>query len=345
MRKAVTLSPGSLVIQETPPPVRGEGEVLLDVLIVGLCGSDYHLFSGQHPYGRYPQTQGHEFTGRIRELPESYAGGLSVGDVVVVEPTRACGTCFACRRGHYNCCSALRVMGAHIPGALADIVSVPLSAVYPVGDLPVAIATLVEPVSIGLQATTRSGAQAGDDVVVLGAGPVGLAAALAAVDRGARVLLADRIASRLHEGVLLGVEETVDTSQDDLADRVDRFTGGQGAAAVIDATGVPALIRAAVDIVAHSGTVVIVGISDKTVELPVIDFTRKELNIRGSRNNTALFPEAIDLVSRHRDRLEHWITQRIHPERIAETIEFALEHPQDVEKVFVYFTEEMEQYT
>lgn len=342
MRKAVTLSPGSLVVQETSPPERGEGEVLLDVLIVGLCGSDYHLFSGQHPYGRYPQTQGHEFTGRVRELPSSYSGELSVGDVVVVEPTRSCGTCFACQHGRYNCCSSLQVMGAHIPGALADIVAVPLSAVYAIGDLPTDIATLVEPVSIGLQAMTRTGAQAGDDVVVLGAGPVGLAAALAAVDQGARVLLADKIPSRLQEGLLLGVEATVDTAQEDLAERVAVFTGGRGAAAVIDATGVPALIRAAVEIVAHSGTVVIVGISDKTVELPVIDFSRKELNIRGSRNNTGLFPEAIDLVSRHREPLAHWITQRIQPEQIAETIEFALEHPQDVEKVFVYFTEEME---
>lgn len=335
MFKAVTLAPGRIEIRQTPEPVPAPGQAVVRVETVGLCGGDFSTFTGHHPYVRYPQTQGHEFVGIVDSLPSDYAGAAVVGSRVAVEPLVACGICFACRRGRYNCCSQLQVMGAHIPGALAELVAVPATSLYPVDGLDAVTAVLVEPMSIGLQAVTRSGAAAGDAVVVLGAGPIGQAVTLGCADRGARVLVADRIPERLKLAEMLGAQRIVDTSRADLAAEVEGWTGGDGAAVVIEATGVPALIRAAVDLVAHSGTVVVVGISDQMVELPVIDFTRKEVSIRGSRNNAGLFGEAVELVRRNATRVRPLVTHEFPLAAVAEAITFALEHPDEAEKVVI----------
>lgn len=326
-------------IEQCDRPIPLAGEARVEVLAVGLCGSDYHLFAGSHPYARFPQTQGHEFSGSVLELPADYRGPVAVGDTVAVEPLVACGGCFACRRGRYNACANLKVMGAHIPGALADEVTVPTTSLHPVGDLDPELAALVEPVSVGLQAVVRAGVSEGDTVVILGAGPIGLAATIAASTRGAHVLVADRLGDRLVAAQSMGAQRIVDTSEADLTEAVRDFTDGEGSAVAIDATGVPALIRMAVDLVAHSGTIGIVGISDQDVAIPVIDFSRKELTMVGSRNNTGLFPEAVRLVRQHQERVRSWITHRVPLQQVPEMIRFAIDHPQDVEKIVVQMKE------
>jgi len=341
MRRATTLSPLSMRIENVDPPVMGSDQARIRVSVVGLCGSDYHLFSGKHPYAKFPLMQGHEFSGVVLELGELYHGPIAVGDIVVVEPLIACGTCFACRRGRYNCCAHLKVMGPHLPGALAEEVVVPADKLFAVGDLDIELAALVEPVSIGLQTVVRGNVAAGDTVVILGAGPIGLAAALAASDLGAHVLVADQISSRLEMARTMGAERVVDTSSADLAEAVDDFTANDGAAIVIDATGVPALIRQAFDLVAYSGAIVIVGISDQDVSIPVIEFSRKEVTVYGSRNNMGLFERSIELVRRHQGQLRSWITHRVSLDDVPEMIEYAMNHPESVEKMLVHMKEQI----
>ena len=326
-------------IEDVDPQTMNDDQARIGVSVTGLCGSDYHLFSGKHPYATFPQTQGHEFAGVVLELGRNYSGPIAVGDNVAVEPLIPCKTCFACRRGRYNCCENLKVMGAHTSGALAEEVVVSLESLYPVGDLDIELAALVEPVSIGLQAVVRGQVQAGDTVLIMGAGPIGLAAALAASDVGARVLVADRIAPRLRAALVMGAETTVDTSESDLTEAVRLFTGGEGVAVVIDATGVPELIRSAFDLVAYSGAIVIVGISEKEVSVPVINFSRKEVTVYGSRNNMGLFGRAVELVQRHQDQLRTWITHRISLDEVPKMIEHAMDHPESVEKMLVNMKE------
>lgn len=340
MRRATTLAPRSMRIENVAAPTLGPGQARVAVSVVGLCGSDYHLFSGHHPYARFPQTQGHEFAGVVVELGQDYTGQVAIGDTVAVEPLIPCASCFACRRGRYNCCANLKVMGAHVPGALAEEVVVSADALFAVGDLDVELAALVEPVSVGLQTVVRADVGRWDTVVVLGAGPIGLAAALAASDLHARVLVADRIPSRLVTARLMGAESVVDTSESDLAVAVAAFTGEDGAAVVIDATGVPELIRSAFDLVAYSGAIVIVGISDKDVSVPVIEFSRKEVTVYGSRNNTSLFGRSVDLVRGHQDQLRAWITHRISLEEVPSMIDYAMNHPESVEKMLVHMKEQ-----
>jgi L-gulonate 5-dehydrogenase len=335
MKAVVTTGPGAMEIQDIARPAPGEGQALIAVEAVGLCGSDFHLYDGTHPYARFPQIQGHEIVGRIDAVGAGYDGPLASGDRVVVEPLIACGQCFACRRGRYNCCTTLQVMGAHVPGGLREFLPVPAGRLHPVGDLPTRVAVVVEPLTIGLQCVVRAGVADGDTVVVMGAGPIGQAATLGAADRGARVLVVDREPSRLELALGIGADAVADSRQDDIGDAITRFTGGDGAAVVIEATGVPGLIREALDGAAHSGTVVIVGISDHDVAIPVGLFSRKEINILGSRNNAGLFPEAIRLAAAYQDRVAALVTHTYPLTDTPEAIEYAMHHPDQVEKAVI----------
>jgi L-gulonate 5-dehydrogenase len=335
MRKAITLEPGRMEVVEAPDPIAGPGDAVVRIERVGLCGSDYHLFLGDHPYAHFPQTQGHELAGIVETLGDGYEGSICIGDRVAIEPLIPCGECFACRRGRYNCCASLQVLGAHVPGGLAERLTVRTSSLYSVGDLEPELAALCEPISIGLQAVVRAEIAMDDTVVVLGAGPIGQAVILAAIERGAELLVADRIPNRLELAERLGAR-AIDTSAEDLAARVAAWTADQGAAVVVDATGVPELIRLGFDLVAPSGTIVIVGISQHELSVPVIEFTRKELSVLGSRNNAGVFAAAVQLVRRHRDQVRALITHEYPLEQVPEAIRFAIEHPDRVEKVIVH---------
>jgi L-gulonate 5-dehydrogenase len=335
MKAAVTLGPEHMELRSVPDVEPGPGQALLSVCVVGLCGSDVHLYRGTHPYSRFPTVQGHELSGVVQALADDYQGTLRVGDLVAVEPFIPCGTCIACRRGHPNCCTNLAVLGAHVDGALVERIAMDATSCYPVGPLDIEAAALVEPVSIGLQAVVRSGAAEGDTVVVMGAGPIGQAIVLAAQDRGAAVMAVDILDNRLALAAGMGAEVTVNTSRTELAPAVNKWTAGEGPTIIIEATGVGRLLRSAVDLVAPSGTVVVVGISNDEVPLSVATFTRKELNLLGSRNNTRLFGSAVDLVQRNRDRVAHLVTHRFKFDETAEAMSFVMAHADEAEKVLV----------
>jgi L-gulonate 5-dehydrogenase len=227
------------------------------------------------------------------------------------------------------------VLGVHADGAFAETIAVPTKNLYLAGDLDAELTALVEPVSIGMQVVTRGAVTAEDTVAIFGAGVIGQAALLCAADRGARVLIADRLPSRLDLAKQLGAERVVDVTKEDAKQAIEEWTHGDGAAVAIDATGAPSVIRACVDVVAYSGRVVIVGISTQEVSLPIPDFTRKELTILGSRNNAGVFGQAVDLVQRLNERLRVLVTHRFTLDQAPEAIELALTHPADVEKVML----------
>lgn len=336
MREAITTSRRTIEVRSTPEPAPpGPGEALLAVVSVGVCGSDVAMWDGTDPYTRYPIRQGHEFSARIVRFGPGYGGPLRAGDLVAVEPLRADGTCIACRRGRPNCCVSLRVMGAHIDGAFADQVVVPVTSLYAADGLSGDLAAFVEPVSIGLQMVTRGRVAAGDQVAILGAGPIGQAVQLAAVDRGARVLAVDRVPERLERALEHGAEVVVDARDDALAARLAEWTHGDGPVVVFEATGVAAVFREAIELVAHSGTVVVAGTPTDEAPVPVLTLVRKEVDLLGSRNNAGLYGAAVGLVRRHPERCASLITQRYPLERLQDALTLALERPAAVNKVMI----------
>jgi L-gulonate 5-dehydrogenase len=310
MKQLVTIAPGCVELTDAPDPTPGPGEVAVAVEAAGICGSDVHVYRGRHPYQVFPVVQGHEIAGRVVGLGPGTSGPGLLGSRVVVEPVLSCGHCIACRSGRYNVCVRLQLIGIHRPGGFAEVVVAPADRVHAAGDLPADLAVLSEPVAIGLQALGRADLSRGEDVVVVGAGCIGRVTAMAAADRGARVLIADREPSKLRLAERLGAARAVNTASEDLGAAVDRFTGGDGPRVVIEATGVPAMVRAAVELVAPTGTVVVVGLSDEEVSIPVSILSRKELDLIGSRNSADLFGPAVALVRRHRTVLAELVSHR-----------------------------------
>ncbi|MFN8519687.1 MAG: zinc-binding alcohol dehydrogenase family protein [Chloroflexota bacterium] len=335
MRRLVTTAPSVLELSDGPEPTVGPGEALLAIEAVGICGSDIHLYTGDHPYSRFPTIQGHEFAGRIISLPDDGESGLRVGQRVAVEPLLTCGTCLPCRRGRANCCVRMRTYGSHVDGALRERMAVPVANLYDADDLPPELAAMVEPMSIGVHAVSRAGIGADDTVVVFGAGPIGLAVLLAARDLGGRVLITDRFESRLQLATVLGADLTVDAASEDVPAAIAAWTAGDGPTVVVEATGVPAVLETAIDVVAPSGTVVCVGLSAEAVRIPMITLTRKELTIVGSRNNRGVFGRAADLVRRHRERVATLVTHTFELADGPSAFELAHHSPTTTEKVVI----------
>jgi L-gulonate 5-dehydrogenase len=204
----------------------------------------------------------------------------------------------------------LLVFGAHVPGALREVVAVDPAAAFAADALTPETAALAEPVSIAVHAVGRGGIAAGESTLVLGAGPIGLAVLVAARDRGANVVVADRSARRLQLAAALGADLVVSTTETDLVSAVMEHTGREGMEVVVDASGAPELVRSGFEAAAHSGRVVLVGISLRDLAVPLNEYVRKELTVVGSRNNCGEFASAIDLVARNQERLATLVSHR-----------------------------------
>jgi L-gulonate 5-dehydrogenase len=337
MEALVTNNPRQMTLSEVSPPGEpGEGQILLEVDAAGICGSDYSLYLGKHPLSNFPMIQGHEFCGTVRKLGPGSSGRVAIGQRVAVEPLIGCGECYPCSIGRYNCCTHLKLLGVHKPGGFQESLVVDERLVHGVGDLPAEIAAFAEPMTIALQAVTRAAVAKGEQVYVIGAGPIGQAVILASLWHGARVAVSDLVEHRLEKARSVGAELALD-AKDDVAEAISAWTDGRGPAVVIDATGVPAVIRSAVDLVAAAGRIVTVGISVSDVAMPLATMIRKELTIYASRNSVRMFPEAIRAVTHYRDEVAKLITQRISLSEVQETIELALERPDVIEKAVVVF--------
>jgi L-gulonate 5-dehydrogenase len=336
VKQLVTTAATHIELRSVPEPEPADDEAVIGVEAVGICGSDIHLFTGDHPYARFPIVQGHEFAGRVLSLPSTYSGPITVGQRVAVEPLLMCGSCLPCRRGRGNCCLRMRTYGAHINGALSERLAVKAALLYDAGDLTAELAALAEPMSIGLQAVARAAVAADDTVLVFGAGPIGLAILLAAADLGARVMVVDRLEDRLTIATQLGADATaVASTAAALDDSVLEWARGDWPTVVFEATGVPSVLEDAIRIVASSGTVAVVGLSRDSVSIPMVEFTRKELTVVGSRNNMGRFAQAVDLVGRRRDVVERLISHRFPLERGVEAFDLALASPPATEKVMI----------
>jgi threonine dehydrogenase-like Zn-dependent dehydrogenase len=338
MRAAVTQAKGVMELVEVPEPGEpGPGEVIVRPEAVGICGSDFHYFVGEHgPGWGFPRIQGHEVSGLIDAVGPDCREGLKSGTRVSLWPLTSCGRCYPCRIGRPNVCDNFRLIGIHADGGLQQRLRMPESQVFPAGDQKPAVATLAEPLSIAVRTVSRAGVRPGERTVVFGAGPIGQTVALVAMDRGASVLLIDRVRHRLEVGRGLGAETVAWSDPDDVVGLAREWSGGDGAPVVVDATGSADAIRAAVDVAASAARVVVVGISHEEVQLPVFSFTQKEFDLLGvSCCQADEFGEAVEFVGRHRDRLERLITQQFPLERAPEAFSWAMEHPAESMKVVI----------
>lgn len=276
--------PGRLSVIGRDVPVAAPGEVLVRIRRIGMCGTDYHIFHGDQPYLSYPRVIGHELGGEVAEVPPG--SRLKVGQTVSIEPYLYCGTCRACRMGKTNCCQRLQVLGVHRDGGACDYIAVPERNVVPADGLTFEQAAMVEFLAIGAHGLRRSGAGPGSRVAVVGAGPIGISAAIFAKVRGADVSVLDinphRLAFCQDE---LGVDRTYEVSAD-IQDRLGRSTGGDFFDVVIDATGSPASMQTGFGYVGHGGRFVLLSLVRASITFDDPEFHKRETSLLGSRNAT-----------------------------------------------------------
>ena len=294
--KAVYLKePGDISIQEIPVPVFSEGNALIRIKSMSICGSDIGAYRGVNPHVRYPRVIGHELAGVVEEIGEN-AKGIKPGDRVVIETYVFCGKCYPCSQGRTNCCEHLQTLGVHRDGGMTELLLHPAHMLVKLpDDVPWELAPLSEPLTIALHGLHRAKLQEGQHIAINGAGAIGLLAALAAIAYGATPILIDMVEERLAFARSLGVQHTTHPG-DEAARYIRELTNGRGAEVVMEASGANAAIRASLDLVSFAGKVVLTGWPKKPTELPTDIITTKELDVLGGRNSAREFEEALELI-------------------------------------------------
>ncbi len=283
MEALVCRNPGDLAIEHRPEPRPAGGDVLIRIRAVGICGTDYHIFEGSHPYLQYPRIMGHELSAQVVEAPPG--SQFSKDDLVVVNPYIACGTCHACRKGRPNCCMKIAVLGVHRDGGMTRFISVPETNLYPAEGLTPDEAASVEFLAIGAHGVSRAGKSARSGrTLIIGAGPIGVGAAIFAQIAGSTVTLMDIQAERLAESQRLVGANSAVIADADAAAAVAELTDGNGFDTVIDATGNRASMEAGFGYVGHAGSYVLLSVVRENVTFSDPAFHARETTLLASRN-------------------------------------------------------------
>src|SRR5271170_891261 len=309
MQVVVCRTPGQLAIEDRPEPQRAQNEVLIQIRRVGICGTDFHIFEGTHPYLEYPRVMGHEISAEVLRAPES--SDLKPGQIVVVNPYISCGACRACRSGKPNCCSRIAVLGVHRDGGMGERMSIPQENLYPARSLSIDQAAGIEFLAIGAHGVSRSGMRKGTRTLVVGAGPIGLGVAIFAEIAGGELTILDRDEARVEFAVRqLGIRKSIVAGEDVLS-AVAEATEGEGFDLVIDATGNRASMESGFAYVAHGGVYVLVSVVSGQVAFSDPEFHKREMTVMGSRNALREdFEWVIKAVETGRAPLDRLITHR-----------------------------------
>lgn len=285
MNILVCEEPGRFEYKQGDIPAPGEGEVLLRIKRIGICGTDLHAFEGTQPYFNYPRILGHELAAEI--VDTNGIAQFTAGEAVTILPYYACGKCIACRNGKPNCCTSIQVCGVHRDGGMAEYFAVPAAYVMPGNGLSFDELALVEPLAISAHGVRRANVQPGEFVLVVGAGPIGLGLMEFARIAGAQVIAVDINANRL--GFCkeqLQVQHTIDASVSDVYSKLKEITNGDMPTVVIDATGNRHAMQNAFAYMAHGGRYVLVGLQKDELCFSHPEFHKREATLMSSRNAT-----------------------------------------------------------
>lgn len=319
--------------ETTPPSTPGTGEVLLRIHRVGICGTDLHAFRGRQPFFEYPRILGHELGAEVEAVGADVTG-VRAGDHVAVEPYLDCGACLPCRRGRPNCCESLQVLGVHTDGGMRERIIVPANKVHASSTLALEQLALVETLGIGAHAVQRAQVQPGEVVLVVGAGPIGLATTQFSALAGAHVHVVEPNEMRR---AFAAEAFDVAGSHAPVADASDLWTTmGDAPTCVFDATGHRGAMEAAFDWPAPSGRLVLVGFQLEPISFANPDFHRRELTLLASRNSTAAeFTGIISLMESGQIDTTPWITHRAGYDDVVETFPTWLEPETGVVKAML----------
>jgi 2-desacetyl-2-hydroxyethyl bacteriochlorophyllide A dehydrogenase len=293
MKSLILEQPGALVWEDVPVPVPGAGEALVRVRRCGVCGTDIHALAGRQPFFTYPRRLGHEL---CVEIVSADGGGLQPGDLCAVEAYDFCGDCPPCRSGKTNCCKNLRVLGVHTDGGHTPLMVLPLDKLHRATSLTPDEIALVEPLVIGAHGIERADLKPGEPTVILGMGPIGLAATVFAKAAGANIACVDVQQDRLDFACGTMRLGTAFAACDDLAERLQAHFG-QLPSVVIDASGNRQSMANTFQLAEHGGRIVFLGLFIGELAFDDPNFHRREFTLLASRAGlTGTFREVIRLM-------------------------------------------------
>ncbi|MBC9914559.1 zinc-binding alcohol dehydrogenase family protein [Chitinophaga varians] len=317
MRIISCIKPGQLEYREVPEPVCLPGYSIIKIRRIGICGTDIHAFGGTQPYFNYPRVLGHELAA---EFVEGDAPRLRKGDRVTVIPYQHCGKCIACRSGHTNCCQHMQVIGVHADGGMAELLMVPSRLVLSAEGMDPDRLALVEPFAIAAHGVRRAAVLPQENVLVVGAGPIGLATMEMAAITGAHVLAVDVNDNRLARAKkIAGVKAAFNAQDDHLEAKIRAATDEDMPTVVIDATGNLHAINNAFRFMSHAGRYVLVGLQKGDITFSHPEFHKREGTLLSSRNATRKdFDWVLENIRTGRITPEKYITHHIHFNDIVE---------------------------
>lgn len=296
MKAIQIIKPGEIKVIEKEMPTPSQGEALLKVLYCGICGADVASYTGNQPFTTYPRIPGHEFSAQIVEIPENDKG-LKAGDIVTCNPYFNCGECYACKRGIVNACHDNQTMGVQRDGSFREYITMPVERIIDGKGLSAKELALIEPFSISCHALSRAEIKQDDNLLIMGAGPIGLFALIKAKSMGANVLIADMLSSRLELAKQFGADCIVNVKDVDLHTACSKFTNSNGFDVCVEACGAPETFLSCIDEAAHGANIILIGNGKRETTFVHSIILKKELNIFGSRNAyTKDFESLIDLV-------------------------------------------------
>jgi 2-desacetyl-2-hydroxyethyl bacteriochlorophyllide A dehydrogenase len=297
MKQIVLAAPRKLIARQVPRPKAQEGEALVRMRQIGVCGSDFHALAGNHPAYTYPRVLGHELAGEIVDI-QGNTLGLRAGDRCAIEPYINCGKCHACKLGRTNCCEKLLLFGVHIDGGMQAFLPVPIVLLHKSEVLSVDELALIEMLGIGAHAVARSGLRSGETALVVGSGPIGLSVAQFAQAAGGIVRIIEKSEWRRDFAKYLGFQ-VLAAPDNSLAD------------AVFDATGNPASMGDSLKFVAPAGRLVFVGLTREAVMIDDALLHKREVTVYASRNSVGQFARIIKMIEMNQIDLRPWITDRL----------------------------------
>jgi threonine dehydrogenase-like Zn-dependent dehydrogenase len=295
MKAFYITQPHQTEIRDIPMPTIGVDDVLLKIRMVGYCGSDLNTWRGKNPMVTLPRIPGHEVAATIEKVGANVPSDFKPGLNTTLSPYSACGQCPSCRRGRVNACQFNQTLGVQRDGAMTQYLAIPWKKLYPSSKLSLRELAVVEPLTVGFHAADRGRVTAADTVCVLGCGAIGLGAIAGAAFRKSKVIAVDLDDEKLALAQRIGACHVINTARQDLHQELQRLTQG-GPDVVIEAIGLPATFKAAVEEVAFTGRVVYIGYAKEPVSYETKLFVQKELDVLGSRNALGDFAQVITML-------------------------------------------------
>jgi len=338
MKAALCHEPGNIEIVEMDKPVPGPGEVVVQIKASGVCGSDVDGYLGTHPWIHYPIVLGHECSGIVDTVGDGVESFRN-GDPVVVEPFSVCEKCPACKRGAYNLCKDIQIIGHGIPGAFAEYILMAERFLHPLPDkVSMEVGALVEPVSGSLHAVGRCNLRIGEFVVLMGCGTIGYFAAQHALNSGARLLVSEPDDRKREKAREAGAHFVLDPRRESLEDKVMEITEGVGADCVIEAVGDPETLLLSTALGRKGGRVMLIGwTGEGPVPFDACTLTLDEMTVLGTMGFAWDFPTSLRLLADGAVEAASIVTHRFRLEQAVEAIETLHEKRDGVWKAMLLF--------